>query len=171
MKIIDFREPVEVWRAVEGDPDSLVAYLRGDGQISRWMREELADYLEGTLQPMKLPRGRPPKNEAYLHAEILARYADGHDLASRMGVAGWHFTYLRRFMRRKGWHRNNPGWKDRLRKSVARRHGVNDDLLRNYLDRAHPTPTVKPGGREEYVRRRRLSIAMEVRRAKMGDRG
>lgn len=59
----DLREPIEVYEAAEGDPTELIDYLRSDAPINDWMRQELADWLEGKL-PAKYPPGRQKKNRA-----------------------------------------------------------------------------------------------------------
>lgn len=61
--INDLREPVEVYEAAEGDPTALIEYLRSDAPINDWMRQEIADWLEGKL-PVKFPRGRQKKDRA-----------------------------------------------------------------------------------------------------------
>lgn len=61
--INDFREPIEVYEAAEGDPTALIEYLRSDAPITDWMRQEIADWLEGKL-PVKFPRGRKTKERA-----------------------------------------------------------------------------------------------------------
>lgn len=55
----DLEEPVEIWKAIEGDPTELVALLRSGKTLGRWRREALADWLDGKLQPVRLPKGRP----------------------------------------------------------------------------------------------------------------
>ncbi|MDB4112126.1 hypothetical protein N9571_06205 [Yoonia sp.] len=59
--INDLREPIEVYEAAVGDVETLVEYLRSDQPIGSWMREVLAFYLAGELEP-KLPKGRPKKD-------------------------------------------------------------------------------------------------------------
>ena len=61
--INDLREPIEVYEAAEGDPTALIEYLRSDAPINDWMRQELADWLEGKLLA-KYPRGRKKKDRA-----------------------------------------------------------------------------------------------------------
>lgn len=61
--INDLREPIEVYEAAEGDPTALIEYLRSDAPITDWMRQEIADWLEGKL-PVKFPRGRKTKDRA-----------------------------------------------------------------------------------------------------------
>ena len=56
----DAREPVEVYEAAEGDPTALIEYLRSDRPINDWMRQELAEWLEGNLLA-KFPHGRKRK--------------------------------------------------------------------------------------------------------------
>lgn len=61
----DLREPIEVYEAAAGDRGPLIEYLRSDRPIGSWMRDALAAYLSGELEP-KLPRGRP-KTETKVH--------------------------------------------------------------------------------------------------------
>lgn len=57
----DLREPIEVYEAADGDPGPLIEYLRSDRPINEWMRQAIADWLEGKL-PVKFPPGRQNKN-------------------------------------------------------------------------------------------------------------
>jgi hypothetical protein len=59
--INDLREPFEVYEAAIGDRGPLVDYLRSDRPIGSWMRDALAAYLAGELEP-KLPKGRPKRD-------------------------------------------------------------------------------------------------------------
>lgn len=58
--INDLREPIEVYEAVVGNKGPLIEYLRSERPMGSWMRDALAAYLAGELEP-KLPRGRPAK--------------------------------------------------------------------------------------------------------------
>lgn len=57
------RDPLEVFEAVEGQPESLVALLRSGEPLCPDTREALALWLEGNLPP-KRGRGRPKKMRA-----------------------------------------------------------------------------------------------------------
>ena len=71
------RDPLEVFEAIKGQPESLVALLRSDEPLDIDTREALALWLEGNLPP-KLEPGRPKKMRAYgewpaaKEAELLA---------------------------------------------------------------------------------------------------
>ncbi|MDG1116934.1 MAG: hypothetical protein P8N72_07395 [Flavimaricola sp.] len=61
VSINDLREPIEVYEAAEGDPTALIEFLRSDKPINEWMRQELAEWLDGNL-PVKFPHGRKTKD-------------------------------------------------------------------------------------------------------------
>lgn len=169
MDLEELQDPVEVWKAVEGDKTELIALLRSDELIRRRLRDALADYLEGTLTPVELPKGRPSKEA--IHGNSL-RFAFhhlyyGHDPRTELGFAGFHYERLRRFIRAKNWHINRPQWSDRLKEKIAERHGIELEKFINYLSRARPKPKNEPWSARDYIQRQRLEIALDVRRKKM----
>lgn len=121
--IEEMKWPLEVWAAVEGDRRELIELLRSERRLSRRTRHALADWLEGNLQPVKLPRGRSLTE-------------------SRVGWAWYHYDKLRAFIRNKGWHRKQAGrlyWPtSRLLEAVAQRDGVAKAALECFARRAKP---------------------------------
>jgi len=71
----------KAWPKVGVNPEPLIAYLRGDGPLSRDYRESLIALIErydGLIKRMLRPNGRPrgsitPKNEAIRCASYLVR--------------------------------------------------------------------------------------------------
>jgi hypothetical protein len=162
----DLVDPLEVWKAVEGDRSELIALLRSDERLTTRTREALADWLEGTLQPVKLPKGRPRKGSTYLLWE-------GHDPQTPLGYAGYWFELFRRYIRRKGWHLKKAGrfyWSsEKLTEAIAKRHRIDLEKFTNYMNRAKPKP--RPWSFQDYVVRRRRAIALEIHHAKKRGKG
>lgn len=116
----DHKWPVEVWRAVEGDLAPLLKLLRGGEKLGRPTRNALADWLEGKLPPVKLPRGHP-RGE------------------TKIGWAWYRYDGAHEFIRRKGWHRKGAAryWTpERLLEAVATKESVSITALRNKVRRA-----------------------------------
>lgn len=163
--IMDLSLPYEVWKAVEGDRRELVALLRSDERLSRPTRDALADWLEDKLKPVKWPVGRRPhKPLTDRHSRIAHTwfFAFGHERSTELGVAGFRYELLRRFIRRKGWHRKSAGrlyWSaQRLLEAVASRQKVDVDTFANYLRR--PRSRLPKLDMEDY----RRAVASKVRR-------
>ena len=115
----DMKWPVEVWRAIEGDKAELIKLLRSERDLSRRTRDAMADWLDGNLTPVKLPRHR-------VRTE------------SKIGRAWYRYDKAREFIRAKGWHRKDAVryWPpDRLVKEVARKEGVSASALRERVRR------------------------------------
>lgn len=174
MDIAELSDPIEVWKAVEGDNAELIALLRGDEPIRRRTRDALADWLEGELQPVKLPKGRPSKEFSTvtglrLYASRIAYF--GHDPSTELGIAGFRYEVCRRFIRKKGWHLKKAGgfyWSvDRLREKIAERQEIDLEKFINYLNRAKQKPPPYSG--RDYVANRRKQIAYEIYRAKKAE--
>lgn len=164
--IAELADPIAVWKAVEGDPSDLIALLRGENPILRRTRDALADFFAGQLRPIRLSKGRPPTSQRERRSIMLWHLYRGHDVSTQLGAAGFHYDVVRAFIRKKGWHRGNLGWSDRLKAAVARRYKIELEKFINYLSRSRPRPASKPWSGEEYIRDRRLEIAMEIRRTK-----
>lgn len=60
MDIRELADPIEVYEAADGNPEKLIALLRGGERITHPVRMALADWLEGKFDE-PLPRGRPQK--------------------------------------------------------------------------------------------------------------
>ncbi len=164
--LADIGDPIEVWKAVEGDPSDLIALLRSGERISRPIRDALADFLSGELKPVRFSRGRP-SNSTDIDAMIAhARRVLGHDVTTSLGIAGYRYERLRRYIRSKGWNRSNPGWSARLKKAVADRQEIELEKFINYLSRSRPKPKRKAVSWDEQVERRRQEIAKQVRARK-----
>lgn len=170
--IDEFDNPDVVWKAVEGDRDELITLLRSDENLGRLFRDTLADWLEGKLKPVKLSKGRP---ESYNLSPGLLRIYYGHNPTTDLGLAGAHYEHLRLFIRMKRWHlkkagkfHRSPEW---LQTNIADRHGIDLDQFIDYLKRSRPKPQARPWRAGEYVERRRREIALEIRRAKMREKG
>lgn len=161
----DLEEPVEIWKAIEGDPTELVALLRSGKTLGRWRREALADWLDGKLQPVRLPKGRP---RARFYNPLALYY--GHNPTTELGNAGFFYEHFRRFIRSKGWHVKKAGrfyWSaERLQNKVAERFNIDPETFINYLNRPRPKPAGAPWRGGEYIERRRLEIALEIHHAK-----
>lgn len=164
--IADFADPVEVWKAVEGEPFDLIALLRGSEPIRRRTRDALADFLAGELSPVRLPKGRPMSAKGKSRSYMLHAVFRGHDVSTPIGAAGFHYDIVRQFIRSKGWHRGHPRWSDRLKEAVAKRRGIDLDKFINYLNRSRPKPKSRPWSGDEYVQRRRIEIARQIRHSK-----
>lgn len=167
MDLDDFEAPVAVWKAVEGDRSELIALLRSDARLTRGTRDELADWLEGKLKPVKVPRGRPPDKLSAERVSLRRRF--GHDLYTRLGAAGFKFDRLRKFIRKKGWNRKSAGGRywptERLLGEVARRFGINEVTFGDYLRRGKGRPSkprqYNPG---KAFLEMRIEIARQIRR-------
>ena len=173
------RDPIEVWKAVEGDRTELIALLRGDEPLSRRERDALADYLAGDLKPVKFPRGKPPKSVEHPYWMINDRwtYAHGHDTSTDIGHAGLVFEALRRHMegdpnyqfpqmveRTARIYGDRPYARGKLIEAVARHCSVEEEQLKNAVDRSRKKPPPEDFSAPEYIQRRRMQIALEVRR-------
>jgi hypothetical protein len=164
--ISDLEMPVAVWKAVEGDKTELLGLLRSDKRLNRKTREALADWLEGKLKPVKWPVGRRPIEPALDQHTRIAHawfFSFGHDTSTELGVAGFRYALLRRFIRRKGWHRRSAGslyWSpQRLLEAVASRQEIDAETFGNYLRR--PRPRLPKVAKEDY----RRAVALKVRRS------
>ncbi|MGJ0506160.1 MAG: hypothetical protein ACR652_03310 [Methylocystis sp.] len=173
MKRSEIAPPVAVWRAVEGDRSELVALLRSGDPLTRRTRDALADWLEGSLKPVKLPKGRPAPDQA----EAALWCSSGHDLRTKIGWAGRDYDRARAFLRKKGWHLKKAGslfWStERLLEAVAKRHNIQMDALENYLKRARSKPpqfgTIISFPNDDETFRR--DLALQIRRKKMSPKG
>ncbi len=168
MDIADLAAPIAVWKAVEGDRSELIALLRSDERLTRWTRNDLADWLEGKLKPVKAPRGRPPDKFRAERESLRRRF--GHDVYSRLGAAGFKFDRLRKFIRKKGWNRKSTGGRywptERLLGEVARRFGVNQVTFGDYLKRGKRRPSKPPqyNTGKAWILETRIEIARKIRR-------
>ncbi|PWB81849.1 MAG: hypothetical protein C3F11_13965 [Methylocystaceae bacterium] len=170
--ISEFDNPDAVWKAVECDRDELITLLRSDEKLGRLFRDTLADWLEGKLLPVKLPKSRP---NGYHPDPIILKLYYGHNPTTDLGYAGARYEHFRRFIRKKKWHlkkagrfHRSPEW---LLKKIAERHGIDPDKFDGYLKRSRPKPQARLWRTEEYVERRRREIALEIRRAKKRPKG
>lgn len=167
MDLADLSQPIEVWKAVEGDTAELVKLLRSGKPIAKRTREALADWYDGKLRPFPIPRGRPPKHSPMGRELIETRY-DGHDVTTPIGAAGHDYERLRQYIRKKGWHLKRAGrlyWSaERLLDAVARARGVKVAGLGEYLKRARPKSTKRSWYGPDYDAECRLRIALEIRR-------
>lgn len=164
--ISDLKMPVAVWKAVEGDKTELLGLLRSDERLNRPTRDALADWIEGKLTPVKWPAGprpREPLRDRHTRIAHAWFFSFGHDRSTELGVAGFRYELLRRFIRRKGWHRKSAGrlyWSaPRLLEAVASRQEVDVETFANYLRR--PRPRVPKLDIEDY----RRAVASKVRRS------
>lgn len=173
MDLADLADPIEVWRAVEGDPTDLIVLLRSDEPIRRRTRDALADFLAGALKPFVLPRGRPSKPDSVVSSHMRHSVWYGHDVATKIGFAGFRYEHMRRFIRSKGWHLDNPGWSDGLKAAIAKRHSIELEQFINYLRRSRPKAQTddRPWSAADYIDRRRHEIALEIRRTKTPENG
>lgn len=167
-----FRDPTEVWKAVEGDPTELIELLRSDKRLAKPVRKALADYFEGTLQPVKRPQGRPSKEQIQPFVVRASRAITyWHDPTTRLGYVGFRYERLRNYIRKRGWHKKSAGkfyWSpDRLREAVAERYGLTLETLENYLRRPREKPPMLDPDYEAW--NRRLKIADEIHRKKKRD--
>jgi hypothetical protein len=169
MDIADLAQPREVWKAVEGDCADLVALLRSDKPLSKTTRGALADWYEGKLRPMPIPKGRPEKLSQLARTAIENTYL-GHDPTTELGWAGFRYATLRVFIRKKGWHRKRAGrfhWStERLLNAIAIMQGLDAEKLGEYLKRARPKSAPQSWYGEEFDNRCRLRIALDIRRTK-----
>jgi hypothetical protein len=170
--ISEFDNPDAVWKAVEGDRDELITLLRSDEKLGRLFRDMLADWLEGKLLPVKLPRSRP---KSYHPDPLTLRLYYGHNPTTDLGYAGARYEHFRLFIRKKKWHLKKAGLLHRspewLLTKIAERHGINQDKFAAYLKRSRPKHQARPWRAGEYVERRRREIALEIRRAKKRRKG
>lgn len=168
MDIAEFTAPTEVWKAIEGDRAELIALLRSDKPLRRWTRDELADWLEGKLKPVKAPRGRPAE-KLYAYRESMRRRF-GHDIYTPLGLAGYRYDRLRKFIKKKGWHLKAAGrryWStERLMAEVARRACVNVITFGDYLKRGKRRPARPPQewDGKRWILESRVEIARQIRR-------
>lgn len=171
MDISELKFPIEVWKAVEGDPSDLIALLRSEERFVRIDRDTLADWLEGTLQPMKLKKGGQEKHLSP-HEEFAIRHIYfGYDPTTELGSAGIRYEIVRRFIRKKRWHLKSAGrlhWSpQKLAEVIADKHDVDLEKLLQTINRSKvkkPVPATGP----KAVERMRRQIALEIRRKRMG---
>lgn len=167
--LAELKEPIEVWKAIEGEPADLIALLRSEEPLRRWERDTLADWLEGKLQPVSLPKGRP---DLSVTGPTPLLYK-GHNIHTRMGSAAIIEMFNWEFIRKKGWHLKRSGkfyWsRDRLREKIAERWGIETEAFFNYLKRSRSARPKAVSGRD-YIEFRRRRLAYQIRRAKIGDK-
>lgn len=165
----ELADPCAVWKAVEGDRSELIALLRSEKKLTRRTRDALADWLDGGLLPVKMPKGRPREDRSVL--EIW----DGHDPATKLGWAGVRYGIFRSFIRKKGWHLKRAGrfyWSsERLMEAIAKKHEIDLEKFINYLTRARARPKRTPFSPKEYEEKQRRKIAFKIRRAKIPKNG
>lgn len=115
------REPIEVYKAAVGEPDELIDYLLGDGEINNWMRDALALHLMGELNPRN-PVGARPMKPSTRNVRIFARLL--------------YEERKRQIIREKG---SFYGEAKRLKEEIAKNCGIDietfeQDLRRGKLD-------------------------------------
>lgn len=188
-EMLELYDPTEVWKAVEGDSSELVALLRSEKTLLRRDRNALADWLEGKLQPAKLPKGKPKKNlfitfdrvdELWGARDRLGRLMfsyhflvegkldnNSHDPMTDIGVAGWRYARCWAFVRKKGWHLKKAGRfflsADGLMAKIAERHGIELEKFTNYMRRSKHQPASFFSDESREGRRR--ALALQIRRA------
>ncbi|TCP41457.1 hypothetical protein [Rhodovulum marinum] len=114
----DFADPVEVWRAVCGEPSDLVALLLHEDPVSRRTRIAMAAWLSGALENApKLKRG------AALDALTPERVRCDAAAANYCRVVGW--------VRERGFDIDE----DSLLRQVARKWQLAPAALRDHVTR------------------------------------
>jgi hypothetical protein len=166
----DLALPIAVWKAVEGDRTELVALLRSDERINRPTRKALADWIEGKLKPVKLPKGHPPPSWFTLMMRRVNLMHLGHDPTTAQGFAGLRFARLRKYIRQRRWHlkAHRRYWShQRLAEAIATKHNIDVNAFIDYLNRARkPPPFPSFPSRESGDAQHRLEIALKIRRKK-----
>lgn len=165
-----------VWKAVEGDRSQLIGLLRSDMELGRLARHQLAEWLDGKLLPMKLPKGHPPKVSPALVLEYQLGMAPdfwgGHEPETALGLAGMEFDSHWGFIRKKGWNRKKAGrlcWsRQRLLAQVAARNGIDLNRFANYMNRSRPIRRVMTD--IEFLEALRREIAYEIHHTKIGQK-
>lgn len=122
MDISDLRSPVEVWEAVEGNPKPLADLLRSDYVLSKRERLELADFLEGKLQPVVRPNHRPKKELGFRILSFNLVFYRGHDMATVYGRAGLRYELVRDWRKKRGLFSSKDAAK--LKIAVAKRYNI-----------------------------------------------
>lgn len=141
------RDPIEVFNAVEGHRESLVALLRSEETLDCDTREALALWLEGNLPP-KLGKGRPPKMRAW------GEWPEAKDAA--LAAAREQYRWMRDGLKKRGIRTVSA---DCLIDRIAAdpRFDVRADQLRAALRGDHVFETVAETIPEKYlVWKRRL---------------
>lgn len=167
LEILGGGDPVEVWKAVEGEPAELIALLRSERPLYRVDREALADWLEGSLKPVKRERGRPRKSENWPASWewVIREFYFGHDPETEIGLAAFRFERAWRFIKKKKWNKSLGWTSEKLKAAVATRQEIDLDTFLNYLNRPKRKPKKRPAfGPEAELDRRRI-IARKIREA------
>ena len=152
-RIDELRDPIEVWTAVEGDCTKLIELLRSNEKLGPRTRNALADWLEGKLEPVKLPNHRVRR-------------------ASKVSWAWYRYDKAWTLIREKGWHRKRgerPGWsREKLLEAVAKKDGVAVAALDYFERRAKPNlPLAELIARSVSAKlQRRQEIARKIRSKK-----
>ena len=124
MDLLELREPVEVYRAAIGQPDSLIKRLRSTEPIYEREREALAAYFEGKLVPLKRGRGKAKPNYLLSYAEL--------DEAYRLPDAETWYRYVMAELRKAG---EAYGRASEVLEFVAQKYGLDANTLANHLRR------------------------------------
>lgn len=166
--INELKDPIEVWKAVEGEAADLIALLRSDTPIYKVDREALADWLEGSLKPVQEGRGRPRKSDVqrWTLEWIIRDFYFGHDPQTEIGYAAFRYERLWRYVKKRGWNKTKAWTSDRLKEAIAERQEIDLETFMNYLKRSKPRRRKSPIFGPEATMIRRRAIARELRAAK-----
>jgi hypothetical protein len=161
--VLELGDPIEVWKAVEGDERELIALLRSNEPLTRRMRDALADWREGKLQPVKVPPGPPGLSlGAQLHRRIGRYFHHGYDIDTPVGWACYRYRKLRDLIRRTGRHKIGAGpryWStERTLEFIARRYSIDPVILGEHVKRGRQRVA-----RVDVEQETRLEIARKIR--------
>lgn len=135
------QDPIEVFEAVEGDREGLIALLRSDEPLNSDTREALALWLEGSLPP-KVGKGRPRKMRA------RGQWPEAKE--AELSAAIEQYKWMRNGLKARGIHTVSA---DCLIDRIAAhpRFGVSADQLRAALRGDHVFSTVAETIPEKYL--------------------
>lgn len=129
----ELREPIEVYEAAVGKPERLIAYLRSDEYIGEWMREALAAYLAGELEP-RLPRGRPKKRT---------------EKSKRMQLAAFEYSVEVYWAKKEGTYVHGSAVKTRA--EIAENYGLIPEQFEQEFRRGIPRETTVFGPQARFL--------------------